>query len=317
MEKKSKVWIIVLAVLLAVTLALGVFCKLELDAANEKYRASRDETRALAGQVDQLTEELDQAKATPEATDPATQEPTQEPSAQPTEDTAAALNEELETLRQENQRLQAELDGKADVETQLADAQKELADTKAELAQAQADLESARTGHTDTAADLETEKSARAQAESDLEQARTELADTKAELDAVRAELTQTQTKLADTQKALEAYRLAFAGEEEAGSRHSATALDETVQVASDGVTATYLLENTAASGNSLSFRLEVAGEEVFASEKLAPGQSITTFQLENPLTAGEYEGALTVITYGKDGVASSKMTTPVTVIVE
>ncbi len=58
MEKKSKVWIIVLAVLLAVTLALGVFCKLELDAANEKYRASRDETRALAGQVDQLTEEL-------------------------------------------------------------------------------------------------------------------------------------------------------------------------------------------------------------------------------------------------------------------
>ena len=101
MEKKSKVWIIVLAVLLAVTLALGVFCKLELDAANEKYRASRDETRALAGQVDQLTEELDQAKATPEATDPATQEP----SAQPTEDTAAALNEELETLRQENQRL--------------------------------------------------------------------------------------------------------------------------------------------------------------------------------------------------------------------
>ena len=60
-----------------------------------------------------------------------------------------------------------------------------------------------------------------------------------------------------------------------------------------------------------------MAGEEVFASEKLAPGQSITTFQLENPLTAGEYEGALTVITYGKDGVASSKMTTPVTVIVE
>ena len=312
MEKKSKVWIIVLAVLLAVTLALGVFCKLELDAANEKYRASRDETRALAGQVDQLTEELDQAKATPEATDPATQEP----SAQPTEDTAAALNEELETLRQENQRLQAELDGKADVETQLADAQKELADTKAQLDQAQADLESARTGHTDIAADLETEKSARTQAESDLEQARTELADTRAELDAVRTELTQTQTKLADTQKALEAYRLAFAGEEE-GSRHSATALNETVQVASDGVTATYLLENTAASGNSLSFRLEVAGEEVFASEKLAPGQSITTFQLENPLTAGEYEGALTVITYGKDGVASSKMTTPVTVIVE
>ena len=369
MEKKSKVWIIVLAVLLAVTLALGVFCKLELDAANEKYRASRDETRALAGQVDQLTEELDQAKATQEAADPATQEPTQKPtqgpSVQPTEDTAAALTEEMETLRQENQRLQAELDGKADVETQLADAQKELADTKAELAQAQADLESARTGHTDTAADLETEKSARAQAESDLEQARTELADTKAELaqvqadlesartghtdtaadleaeksaraqaesdleqarteladtkaelDAVRAELTQTQTKLADTQKALEAYRLAFAGEEE-GSRHSATALDETVQVASDGVTATYLLENTAASGNSLSFRLEVAGEEVFASEKLAPGQSVTTFQLEKPLTAGEYEGALTVITYGKDGVASSKMTTPVTVIVE
>ena len=35
MEKKSKVWIIVLAVLLAVTLALGVFCTLELDAANE------------------------------------------------------------------------------------------------------------------------------------------------------------------------------------------------------------------------------------------------------------------------------------------
>ena len=69
MEKKSKVWIIVLAVLLAVTLALGVFCKLELDAANEKYRASRDETRALAGQVDQLTEELDQAKATQEAAD--------------------------------------------------------------------------------------------------------------------------------------------------------------------------------------------------------------------------------------------------------
>lgn len=320
MEKKSKVWIIVLAVLLAVTLALGVFCKLELDAANEKYRASRDETRALAGQVDQLTEELDQAKATQEAADPATQEPTQkptqEPSAQPTEDTAAALTEEMETLRQENQRLQAELDGKADVETRLANAQTELADTKAELAQAQADLESARTGHTDTAADLEAEKSARAQAESDLEQARTELADTKAELDAVRAELTQTQTKLADTQKALEAYRLAFAGEEE-GSRHSATALDQTVQVASDGVTATYLLENTAASGNSLSFRLEVAGEEVFASEKLAPGQSITTFQLENPLTAGEYEGALTVITYGKDGVASSKMTTPVTVSVE
>ena len=60
-----------------------------------------------------------------------------------------------------------------------------------------------------------------------------------------------------------------------------------------------------------------MAGEEVFASEKLSPGQSITTFQLENPLTAGEYEGALTVITYGKDGVASSKMTTPVTVIVE
>ena len=81
MEKKSKGWIIVLAVLLAVTLALGVFCKLELDAANEKYRASRDETRALAGQVDQLTEELDQAKATQEAADPATQEPTQEPSA--------------------------------------------------------------------------------------------------------------------------------------------------------------------------------------------------------------------------------------------
>ena len=79
MEKKSRIWIIVLAVLLAVTLALGVWCKLELDAANERYRTLQDETRTLAGQVDQLTEELDQAKATPDATAPVTQEPTQEP----------------------------------------------------------------------------------------------------------------------------------------------------------------------------------------------------------------------------------------------
>ena len=314
MEKKSRIWIIVLAVLLAVTLALGVWCKLELDAANERYRTLQEETRTLAGQVDQLTEELDQAKATPDATAPVTQEPTQEPSAQPTEDTAAALTEELEQARQENQSLTQELDA-ARAERDATKVQ--LEEAQAQLAQAQADLESARSGHTDTTAALEAERAARTQAEDDLASAQAELTDAQAENEALQAELAAAQTELADTRKALEAYRLAFAGEGAEGSRYADTTMDATVQVASDGVTATYLLENTAASGNCLSFRLEVAGEEVFASEKLEPGQSVTTFQLKTPLTSGEYEGQLTVITYGKDAVASSKMTTPVTVVVE
>ena len=222
-------------------------------------------------------------------------------------------------------RLKAELDtANAAIETanaETAAAQAETETAKAETAAVQAELDAIKTELETAKAELEAAQTEIAGLNADNETAQADIAALSAEITAANElinELTvmleNTDVALAASQAELNEYRVENVLE---GASHAAPGFEETVNVAADGLTAVYHLENGLASGNSIVCALEVGGEVLYESEALVPGVSLEGFMLNTALTSGEYEGVITISTLGADGNVSSRLTMNVAVVVE
>lgn len=292
MDKRSRIWIIVLALLLAAALALCVFFKLRLDDMIDEYDA------VVAGRT--------KAEQTSAETETPTEQPTDEPTAEPTVELAdepdaaddprdseiETLNAELEAareredaLRAENERLEAELAAYSETTAEP----ESTADAEAEALQA--DLAAARTEIEALTARAETAEAEIAAMTERAETAEAELAMANAELAAYRA-----RSNVAD------------------GDRHFSAAADYVVYVSADGVSAEYAVCNNTASGNSIVFELSLDGEVIYTSEKLAPGRKIDGFKLAEALKPGSYAGAVSIKTLNANGDVISVISTAVTI---
>jgi Tfp pilus assembly protein FimV len=135
-----------------------------------------------------------------------------------------------------------------------------------------------------------------------------------AALQTAQDELAATQTALAAAQDELDTYKKMFAALE--GQTHASADTEGDVVVAADGVSASYTLENTSLSGNSIVFELQVGEDVVYTSEAIKPGEALAPFTLAQSLAAGTYDGFVNIKTVNKSGEVASVMQIPVRIVV-
>lgn len=336
MDKRSRIWIIVLALLLAAALALCVVFKLRLDDMSDKYDAA--DARRIEAEL-KLAE-------TVMPTDEPTNKPTDEPAAEPTNESTngpdvtddpraseiETLTAELEAaqaresaLQAENESLKAELaayseatadpENTVDVEAlqdELAAALKEVETLTGRAETAEAEIAAMAAASETTAAELTAATERAAAAETELE-AMTRRAETaEAELEAMTERAENAEAELARANAELAAYHVN--ADVEDGEKHFSAAADDVVYVSADGVSAEYVVSNNAASGNSIVFELSLDGEVIYTSEKLAPGRQIDGFTLASALNPGSYEGSVSIKTLNTKGDVISVIAATVTI---
>ena len=213
----------------------------------------------------------------------------------------ASLQAEIDANEADIASLQAEIDAN---EADIAGLTAELEAKQAELDTAAAGLAAAETALSDMTAQRDT-------AVADLAEAGAKVEELTAVLDTVSVEYAALEAQLAEALSAQ-----ADAASLDEGEFHASATMQEVVSVASDGVSAIYDLTNSNMSGNSIIFELKLDGEVIYTSGKLAPGESLPEFSLEDPLAAGIYEANASIITLSADGGVSSRMSVPVTVTV-
>ena len=74
-------------------------------------------------------------------------------------------------------------------------------------------------------------------------------------------------------------------------------------------------LANSESSANNVVFTLEVDGETIYTSEPIAPGESVSSIQLETPLAPGNYEAMAVQTTYAADGSYLTSIRIPITLL--
>ena len=140
----------------------------------------------------------------------------------------------------------------------------------------------------------------------DLEAEQAALAEAEAEQEAARAEFEQRLSEL-------RAYRI----EREAsdGESYLATQLGNMLVFDENGLCVDATLTNTLSSANSVVFELRVDDAAIYTSEPIAPGESITSIQLDTPLEPGNYEATAVQTAYAADGTYLSAVRIPVTLL--
>ena len=210
------------------------------------------------------------------------------------EEVAEAVNEEVAEAA-EMEVVQAQLDAAQAQVEQLSGA---LAD-KLEDIDALNEAISALDAQAETdAAQLETLQAQLTQAE----------ADAKAQGEALAAAQADYEKKLAE----VEAYKLDHAPA--SGEAHLSTAVDNAIEVAADGVTATWQYANSDLSGNAAMIELVLDGEKLYSSGPLKPGETIEGIVLDKPLAPGSYEATVVTTVYDADGAQQFSSRVPVTV---
>ena len=151
---------------------------------------------------------------------------------------------------------------------------------------------------------------AEAQAEADAKSAA--LTEAQAEADAKSEELDQARAEFADRVEELEAYKLDR--DITSGEAHISTAVENGIQVAEDGVTATWQYANSDLSGNAAILTLVLDGETIYTSEALKPGETVETLTLDKALASGEYQAMAVTTVYDAAGEAQLTSRVPVTI---
>ena len=100
------------------------------------------------------------------------------------------------------------------------------------------------------------------------------------------------------------------------GESYAANSAGNTVQVAADGVSGRIALANGVQSSGSFTMELVLDEETIFASEPLAPGESLEEITLTKPLEPGEYEAMLVISKYTAEGEYIYGQRQPVTITV-
>lgn len=335
MEKRTKVWMITIVLLLLAALAAAVVFKLQLDDRTSALATADKRQAELTAELEAAKTERDETKTALETLTAAGEEEQQakaellEEIAQKDERIATleAANEEFgepAAQQAEIERMTTELNEKStrvtELETALAQAETDGSAAIDELNAQKAALEEKLTAAESAKAELESElETLKAQAAATAApgsegeaQTSEEAAALKAELDGVKAELLTVKAQLDAANAELAAYKLGYEGGD--GARHASAEMDGVVSVQADGLTAVYALSNNIASGNGIVFALELDGEELYVSEKLEPGAVLGEFVLNRALSAGEYEGVAVITTIAADGSAASIMRLPVAI---
>ncbi len=242
-------------------------------------------------------------------------------------DEVSSAAERVESLRKLEQELEETLSEEliAGLE-ELSAMQDKLDATQAEVDQLSSELDEKR----GTIDDLNAQIAALGeQAETDaskLEALQGELAEAQAEADAKSAALTEAQAEADAKNEELEAAKAEFAERVEeleaykldrditSGEAHISTAVENAIEVAEDGVTATWQYANSNLSGNAAILTLTLDGETIYTSEALKPGETIDTLTLDKPLASGEYQAMAVTTVYDDAGEAQLTSRVPVTI---
>ena len=153
-----------------------------------------------------------------------------------------------------------------------------------------------------------------AQAETDatqLSDLQSQLADSTAQAEAKSAELAEAQATYENSLAEVEAYRVKR--DPASGEAHIATAVDNVINVAEDGVTAAWQYANSDLSGNAATLSLVLDGETIYTSGALKPGEVIDSIALDKPLEPGVYQAMAVTTVYDKDGEVQLTSRVPVT----
>ena len=278
MENKSRIWIVILA-LLVVAAIVGMVVL------NNRLTDSK-------ATINELTEQLNEALATPEPTEVPTEAPTAEPviiyvTPEPTEVPAEAPTAEpIETPAEET------------TAADLEEAQAKVTDLEAQVEENNSTIDSLQTEIDTLKAQGDTDSDTISALESDLAEATEKGEDLQQQLDAATAEYN--------------AYRIDHDPAD--GEANSSMSFETEIDIAADGVTADCTIANHAVSGNATEIALRVGEDEVYRSEMLAPGESLDAFTLSTPLAAGTYEGQFITYSYDADGNVIGSTFIPVTV---
>ena len=125
-------------------------------------------------------------------------------------------------------------------------------------------------------------------------------------------DIDQARAEFADRVEELEAYKLDR--DITSGEAHISTAVENGIQVAEDGVTATWQYANSDLSGNAAILTLVLDGETIYTSEALKPGETVETLTLDKALASGEYQAMAVTTVYDAAGEAQLTSRVPVTI---
>ena len=98
------------------------------------------------------------------------------------------------------------------------------------------------------------------------------------------------------------------------GEAHLSTTADNAIEVAADGVTASWQYANSDLSGNEATIQLLLDGEAIYTSGALKPGEALEDIVLEKPLPAGSHQAIAVTTVYDKDGAPALTTRVPVTI---
>ncbi len=234
-------------------------------------------------------------------------------------DVAAIMEDETKTAEEQVEALQA-------IEQQLTEVlPEETAEAEVDVAQVQAQLEAAEAEVEQLSGELveklDTIDDLNAQIEALGEQAETDaatLADLQEQLAAAEADAEAKSTELADAQatyekslKEVEAYRVQR--DPASGEAHIATAVNNAIEVAEDGVTASWQYTNSDLSGNMALLSLVLDdGETVFLTN-VKPGETLDGITLDKPLEPGTHQAMAVTTVVDDKGEAQLTTRVPVT----
>lgn len=207
------------------------------------------------------------------------------------------LNAALTEISDQENALLASADSIAALETELVAAQENVDALNEAIAASQstiAELE----GQVETLNAQNENNSAEAQAQIDALNAAIE--EEKARAEALTAELAAANARLENLLAELEVYKLAR--ELGAGEAYTASTLEGTLLVDADGKTVRWTYTNDTISGNTVVLTILVDDEEMYRSEALEPGASISGFELVHALEAGEHAAVAVTGVYDAEG---------------
>ena len=216
-------------------------------------------------------------------------------------------NAELESseaaMRETEAQLAAANQSVADLQAQIESSDAAIAELEGEIAAAEAEL----TAANDKSAEQKTALEAQiASLNDDLAAEQSALAEAKAAHAQAQAEFEQRLSEL-------RAYHIER--EVSAGESYLATQTGDMLVFDQTGLAVDATLANSENSANNVVFTLEVDGEVIYTSEPIAPGESVSSIQLEAPLAPGNYEAMAIQTAYAADGASLTAVRIPITIL--
>ena len=206
-------------------------------------------------------------------------------------------------MRETEAQLAAANQSVADLQAQIESSDAAIAELEGEIAAAEAEL----TAANDKSAEQKTALEAQiASLNDDLAAEQSALAEAEAAHAQAQAEFEQRLSEL-------RAYHIER--EVSAGESYLATQTGDMLVFDQTGLAVDATLANSENSANNVVFTLEVDGEVIYTSEPIAPGESVSSIQLEAPLAPGNYEAMAIQTAYAADGASLTAVRIPITIL--